>query len=122
MALNTESQDRNYLYGRLLAIADRVEYRTFEKDEVRETNAKRFMNAFSQQPFRTWKVIEERLGPYFVKLSLPERLRYEHMIEDVSWKFQEGDFEKNDALNGLYLLGYHNQSYAFRNYAEEEKK
>ena len=97
MALNTESQDRNYLYGRLLAIADRVEYRTFEKDEVRETNAKRFMNAFSQQPFRTWKVIEERLGPYFVKLSLPERLRYEHMIEDVSWKFQEGDFEKNDA-------------------------
>ena len=122
VALNTESQDRNYLYGRLLAIADRVEYRTFEKDEVRETNAKRFMNAFSQQPFRTWKVIEERLGPYFVKLSLPERLRYEHMIEDVSWKFQEGDFEKNDALNGLYLLGYHNQSYAFRNYAEEEKK
>ena len=82
---------------------------------MRETNAKRFMNAFSQQPFRTWKVIEERLGPYFVKLSLPERLRYEHMIEDVSWKFQEGDFEKNDALNALYLLGYHNQSYAFRN-------
>ena len=38
---------RDYLYGRLLALADRIEYRTFDKENGRETNAKRYMNAFS---------------------------------------------------------------------------
>lgn len=121
VALNTESHDRDYLYGRLLAVADRIEYRTQEKEESRETNAKRFMNAFSQQPFRTWKVIEERIQPYKMKLAAPERRHYEHMIEEICWLFQEGDFEKGDSLNGRYLLGFHNQAYALRNRTEEEK-
>ena len=120
VALNKESQDRNYLYGRLLAVADRIEYRTFDKDENRQTNAKRYMNGFSGQPFRTWKVIEERLQPYFFRLSVPERLYYERLIQEICWKFQTGEFEKNDGLNGLYLLGFHNQAYALQNKTEEE--
>ncbi len=118
VALNEKSCDRNYLYGRLLAVADRIEYRAQDINEVRETNAKRFMNAFSQQPFRTWQILEERIEPYVLKLPVAERLRYEHLIDKLCWKFEEGDFEKNDALNGLYLLGFHNQAYAFRNQKE----
>ena len=118
MALNEKSCDRNYLYGRLLAVADRIEYRAQDINEVRETNAKRFMNAFSQQPFRTWQILEERIEPYVLKLPVAERLRYEHLIDKLCWKFEEGDFEKNDTLNGLYLLGFHNQAYAFRNQKE----
>ena len=53
MALNKECDNRDYLYGRLLAVADRIEYRTFEKekDTARVTNAKRYMSTFSQRPF-----------------------------------------------------------------------
>ena len=121
MALNEKCCNRDYLYGRLLAIADRVEYRTQERNEVRETNAKRFMSAFSQQPFRTWKILEERIEPYMLKLPVEERLVYEHLIDEILWKFAEGDFERGDALNGRYLLGFHNQAYAFRNRKEEKE-
>ena len=59
VALNKEEKDRNYLYGRLLAVADRIEYRTYdESDRARITNAKRYMNTFSQRPFETLNVIE----------------------------------------------------------------
>lgn len=120
VALDEKNCSRSYLYGRLLAVADRVEYRTMTKEESRETNAKRYMNAFSQQPFRTWKVIEERMQPYLNKLKDAERLKYEHLIEEICWLFKEGEFEKKDSLDGTYLLGFHNQSYALRNKTEEE--
>ena len=126
MALNKDSDDRSYLFGRLLAVADRIEYKGLERDEKgkvienRQTNAKRFMNSFSQQPFHTWKVIEEHLQPYFSKLSIQDRIYYEHLIEEISWNFKDGDFEKKEGLIGLYLLGFHNQAYALRNKTEED--
>lgn len=122
MALRETCDDRSYLYGRLLAVADRIEYRTFEEEEKRETNAKRYMNAFSQRPFQIWKVIEERLSAYLPKLDLKEKLYYEHLKDSIYWLFKDGDFEKNETLDGLYLLGFHNQSYALRNKKVEEKK
>lgn len=121
VALNKKSQDRNYLFGRLLAVAEQIEYRSFDRDdsgkiiENRQTNAKRYMNAFSQQPFRTWKMIEERIQPYLSKLSLQDNLFYSRLIDEICWQFKDGDYERNEALNGLYLLGFHNQIYAFRN-------
>ena len=52
VALDKKETDRNYLYGRLLAVADRIEYLTYdEKDSGRITNAKRYMNTFSQRPY-----------------------------------------------------------------------
>ena len=128
MALNEGNCERDYLYGRLLAVADRIEFRTLERDEngkvteSRQTNAKRFMNAFSQQPFRTWKVIEEQIQPYLLKLSIQDRLFFTSLIDEICWKFQDEDFEKNDGLNGLYLLGFHHQIYKLRYDKEEEKR
>lgn len=120
VALKTDCDDRSYLYGRLLAVADRIEYLTYDRDEARETNAKRYMNAFSQQPFRTWKVIEERVRPYLPKLSIGARNKYEHMLEEIFWQFKDGDFEKNESLDGRYLLGFHNQAYALRKKQEDK--
>lgn len=122
VALDKNNCDRSYLYGRLLAIADRVEYLSMDKDDKRETNAKRYMTAFSQQPFRTWKVIEERLKPYQIRLTETNRVFYEHLLEEIFWLFKDGDFEKNESLSGTYLLGLHNQSYALRKNKEEEAK
>ena len=122
VALDKSNSDRSYLYGRLLAVADRVEYLSMDKEEKRETNAKRYMTAFSQQPFRTWKVIEERLRPYQSRLSGGQRVFYEHLLEEIFWLFEDGDFEKSDSLSGLYLLGLHNQTYALRKNTEEVMK
>ena len=115
MALDENCGNRDYLYGRLLALADRVEYRTFDKDDGRETNAKRYMSAFSQHPFRTWKVLEEKLTPYWNQLKPWYRVKYHNLMDEIFNKFSMEDFEDDGALSGLYLLGFHNQSYALKN-------
>lgn len=122
VALDKNCKNRDYLYGRLLAIADRVEYRTFEKerDSGRETNAKRYMSMFSQRPFETWKVIEENLQPYLNKLKAAERRYYENLLDGVCDLFEANDFCKNTKLDGLYLLGFHSQSFAMKNVKYEE--
>ncbi len=122
MALDETCTRRDYLYGRLLAVADRIEYRTFDKDDGRQTNAKRYMNAFSQNPFRTWRILEEKLIPYLGQLMPPERLVYQNLIDDICSKFSVEDFENDTALNGLYLLGFHNQSYDLRKKKEKAKE
>ena len=56
MALDKEETNRSYLYGRLLAVADRIEYRTYdEKDKARVTNAKRYMSTFRRDPLKHGK-------------------------------------------------------------------
>jgi len=121
MEVNTVSTSRDYLYGRLLAVADRIEYRTYdkEKDGKRVTNAKRYMNKFSQSPYQTWKILEEKLLPYFQKLDVAERNFYYKLLDDIYHLFDENDFVNNSRLEGVYLLGYHSQSYEFR-YKEEK--
>lgn len=118
VALDVNCRDKNYLYGRLLAVADRIEYRTFdaEKDAGRVTNAKRYMNAFSQRPFDTWKVIEENLQPYLSKLKQVEKKYYENLMDDICQLFEVEAFRENTKLDGLYLLGFHSQSYQLKNY------
>ena len=117
VALNKECKERDYLYGRLLAVADRIEYRTYdmEKDSSRITNARRYMSVFSQRPFETWKVIEENLQPYLNKLAIVERRYYENLVNEICTLFDVEDFKNNSRLNGLYLLGFHSQSYELKN-------
>lgn len=127
VSLNEESRNRDYLYGRLLAMADRIEYRTFDRDEdgKRVTNAKRYMNAFAQHPYQTWKVLEERIQPYLQKLDIKERNSYNKTLDEIYELFDEKEFTNNDRLEGLYLLGYHSQSYELKyrpKKAEEEKE
>lgn len=122
MALKKDSKNRSYLYGRLLAVADRIEYRTYEKNEdARQTNAKRYMNMFSQRPARTWQIIAERTEPYKQKLNTGEMLHYEHLIEEICQNFDENDFSDNTPLDGLYLLGFYHQSYELRNKNEKNE-
>lgn len=122
VALNETCEERDYLYGRLLAVADRIEYRTYdtEKDSGRVTNAKRYMNTFSQRPFETWKIIEENLQPYLNKLPVIERRFYENLIDEICKLFSVDAFKDNNKLSGLYLLGFHSQSYDLKQYKKQD--
>ena len=122
VAVDHECKERDYLYGRLLAVADRIEYRTYEKqqDDSRVTNAKRYMNAFSQRPYETWKVIEENIQPYLNKLlMIQEKRYYENLLNTICSLFTVENYSDNTKLSGLYLLGYHCQAYDLKNYKEK---
>lgn len=121
VALNETSKDRNYLYGRLLAAADRIEYVTYdkEKDAKRVTNARRLMSAFAQHPYQTWTILEERINPYLQKMDMRQRNFYDKIMDEIYNLFEEEKFVENSKLEGLYLLGYHSQMYALK-YKEKE--
>ena len=115
MALDKNEKDRNYLYGRLLAVADRIEYQTYgENEKDRVTNAKRYMSTFSQRPFDTWKVIEENIQPYMNRLGFAKKCFYTNLLDEICDYFEVKDFCDNSKLNGLYLLGFHSQAYALK--------
>lgn len=124
MALDKKCTNRDYLYGRLLAVADKIERRTFDRDEDggRETNADRFMNAFSQRPYQTWQMIEQKIHPYLQKLNIKERNYYKKVLDDIYELFEAGSFMNNDRLEGVYLLGYHSQTNEMRYQKAEETK
>ena len=115
MALNENSRSRDYLYGRLLAIAEQVEEMAMlvaDGKISRMTHAGRLMQRFSDQPFTTWKNIRESINPYRQRLMsniAPLANAYMSLIDGVCDKFEEGDFTNNGKLSGEYLLGYHLQ-------------
>ena len=104
MALDATRNTRDYLFGRLLAIADVMEERALsEAEKKRPTNATRYMQQFSQRPFSTWKQIHELLTPYFMRLG-DNASYYKWLIAQVEDLFTADDFTSNKPLTGEYLL------------------
>lgn len=106
LGLDINCEDRSYLFGRMLAVADVLERRALG-DEKRATNAIRYMNAFANHPERTWKVIHAALQPYQVRLGR-EAVIWTRIIDEISSKFKLEDFN-NQPLSGKYLLGFSSQ-------------
>lgn len=117
VALDTENNDRDYLFGRLLAIADVLERRALGSDETRSSNAIRYMNSFSKNPARTWKTIQESLQPYQARLGT-KGLYLSKLIDEVASRINYEDFN-NKPLSGKYLLGFYSQRHEL--YQKKEK-
>jgi CRISPR-associated protein Csd1 len=118
MALETENHSRDYLYGRLLAIAENIEQFALDKaGEKRSTTAGRLMQRFADRPFSTWKNIELALQPYMQRLQntyggfVVDR---KQKLDEVQNLFLSEDFIKDKALSGEFLLGFHCQRLALR--------
>jgi len=125
MALEEERCSRDYLYGRLLAVADQIESKALQlANESRGTTASRLMQRFSDRPFSTWKNIEEALKPY------KDRIRarysslldgYEELLHVIHSLFVTAeDYNADVRLTGEYLLGYHCQRQWFREHKREK--
>lgn len=106
MSLDAECRSRDYLYGRLLALADAAEESTYDKQTIRTTNAKRFFSAFSSRPSQTWAVIYGKLIPYFDKMPPAERELYENQINSITALLEHIDFENNAPLKPEFLHIY----------------
>ena len=117
LELDRKCTDRGYLFGRLLAIADRLENHARSKQEgqsggtdKRPTNAVRYMSAFSSKPLRTWKLIFDQLNPYIQRLNGAEW--YQQQIDEIMSIFELESLDDRP-LDGKYLLGYSLQRRAF---------
>ena len=111
VALNEKETDRSYLYGRLTAVADIIESRALrEADSDRMTNAVRLFTVMQQRPATTWQNLEQKLSPYFGKLSAASRAWYKRMIDSI---IELGDdlMGDNSPLSPRFIEGYHNQRY-----------
>lgn len=111
MQLDISNTNRSYLFGRLLAVAEKVERSTYSKDEGgREPNAIRLQSVFVQRPLKTWGILEKALIPYYAKLEPGSRKFYKDIIGNIVENLQADDISQlNKSLDDVYLLGYYLQ-------------
>lgn len=126
--LDDNIEERNVLFGRLLAVYDYMEQRAmFEYDESgrikekRTTNAKRYWNAYSSRPAKTLKTIKQNLISYEKKLNDYELMRFEEWEEEIMSHLAGKGFN-NTALSELYLPGYYMQmEYMKKSFQKKEQ-
>lgn len=114
--LEDNVDDRNVLFGRLLAVYDLMEQRAmFERDENgkvkegRTTNARRYWNAFSSRPAKTFKTIKQNMIPYEKKLTGFELKKFEEWTEEIMVHLAGAGFD-NKPLSEMYLPAYYMQT------------
>ena len=123
VALDETKDDRSYLFGRMIAVADQMERATYSREEMgsRTTNAMRYMEIFSSRPATTWKTLHKKLLPYQQKREMyggKER----KLISKIGSMFKEEDFLSDRPLDGRFLLGFYCQQYAMEQEREENRK
>ncbi len=112
MSLDENRKTRDYLYGRLLALAENLEqWALKDSSEKRSTNAERLMQRFAEHPYSTWRTIELSLNPYIAKLG-GKSIKKKRMIDEIIASFDSDDFVNDKRLSGEFLLGYHCQRQA----------
>jgi CRISPR-associated protein Csd1 len=126
MALDENNHNRDYLYGRLLAVAERLEQIALNiAGENRATTAERLMQQFASRPYSTWKNIELALSPYKRRLQgsragfLSNR---EKEITAITNSFEGARYCDDTKLSGEFLLGYHAQKMSYWHTKDLEEK
>ena len=123
MALDIERNTRDYLYGRLLALAEHIEKSALTGSERnRDTSAAKLMQRFAERPVSTWRTIELALVPYKSRLrSSKGGLMYvwDALHDQIVCAFQGNDFVDDSPLSGEFLLGYHCQREALKPQARQ---
>jgi len=119
MSLEEGRSTRDYLFGRLLALADHLEERAlYLADESLDTNAARLMQRFADRPSSTWRTIELALRPSEARLraSRPQLLLgLRKQFDQVMTQFAPGDLASDNKLTAEFLLGFHCQRAALWN-------
>ena len=126
VALQTDYNSRDYLYGRLLAVAEDIEsLALYIAGEKRNTTAQRYMQQFANRPFTTWRNIELALKPYENRLK-SNRAGYlanmQDLLDQIMSRFDVEDFNSDAALSGEFLLGYHSQKMQIKLDKQQSKK
>ena len=127
LMLDTELNDRSYLFGRLLAVADNIEgYVNMVTRENAPTAAMRYMRQFSVTPAKVWTKLEgvvirsQRSLEYRpgTRIFLASRQK---LLDEIMSRFDPEDFSSDEPLEPLFLLGYHHQRCSLLQKKEKEE-
>lgn len=135
--LEKDKQTRDYLYGRLLAICEKIEVdaMTSQSDKkvtsdkksasdkntesIRVTNVERLWSAFFQAPEKTFNILDKKLQPYFRKLKSDKPglyVNHQKFLVEVLTAIREDmayEANKNLALGEDTVFGYYAQKQDF---------
>lgn len=112
MTLDRENNDRSYLFGRILAVLEKIESDAISKKNgtSRMPNAITKFKAFSTSPFSGYKMLTECAMPYLAGLGQKAKTFYDKEIGSIVSLFTTNDPEVlNRPLGPDYLLGYYNE-------------
>lgn len=129
MVDNSET-NRSYLFGRLLAVYERIEatkYSLDENDNARETNAQRLWTTCINRPERILKNLRDKIKPYNDYLYRKHRGMWTKLNKEESeiltlldTHHKSPDFNK--PLTVDYLFGYQaEKNFIFKKQTESEK-
>ena len=131
MTLDRENTDRSYLFGRLLAVFDRVENAALYKkssdvantsSDHRDTNAMRLWSAYVAHPMTCFANLRKCVEPYMSSLKSGSRNFYENEIQEIVTKLDVNDKKLNRPLNADYLIGYYNERAELTSNSSSNKK
>lgn len=124
MALVPDKQDISYQYGRLLAVLEKVERDTYDKEEGRETNAIRMQSVYAQRPQYASRIIWEQVKKaYYPRLKPASRVFYDRLIGEIVDHISAfPEAEQTRPLGDTYLLGYYLQRNALYQSKTEENE
>lgn len=125
MEVEENVKSRDYLFGQLLAILDKMETSTYKKDDKREPFAMRLLQRYRKQPLNTYELIYAHVRKaYYPKLRIGSQVFYSKKIQGIMTELnticsEEKDWNK--PLNEMYLVGYHLQLKELYQKEEAEK-
>lgn len=124
MALEPQKKDVSYLYGRLLAVFEKLERDTYDPNEQREPNAIRMQSVFAKRPLYASRIIWEQLKKaYYPKLKPGARTKYDRIIEQIIQEISSfPQAEQEEALKDTYLFGYYLQRSALKTENSQEEE
>ena len=125
MALDENSIDRSYQFGRLLAVLEMIERQANGTNgNERETNAIRTQVYYVRRPLTAFSQIMTSLKTgYYPKLSIGARTYFEKLIGEIIEKISThtSKEELDKPLTETYLMGYYLQKNALYSKKDNEK-
>ncbi len=115
LILDRTNSDRSYLFGRLLAVLDRIENTALYKKESagsdsrdhRDTNAMRLWSAYAAHPWMTFSNLRKCIQPYLSSLNSVSREFYQNEMQEILLKLDTSDRKLNRQLEPEYLMGFY---------------
>lgn len=116
--LDRNETDRSYLYGRLLALYERLEAITYDNDSQRITNAEKLWNSFVNKPVTINFRLRNLLKPYEKKLKSSEnkmglftmiKKDITQVTDMIAYNYGLDSHESNKPLGPNFIFGYEAQ-------------
>lgn len=107
VALDVAEDDRDYLYGRILAVAHKLELDA-RAERGRRTLALQLMPRLVQRPDDTWLHLYGRLLPYLKRLGTDgwRASAYQRLFGQIERRFRPEDRRAARPLSHLFLIGF----------------